>query len=91
VQRAVAPLYECVPRDADCYRAAGAGIIEAVAREQASFAGVLQETDNECLTGVGRLYNDSLDVYGEAGRAAAAGNTAAADRAISRSAQGEIA
>jgi hypothetical protein len=91
VQRAVAPLYECLPGDADCYRAAGPGIIEAVAREQASFGGVLQEVDNECLTEVGRLYDDSLDVYGEAGRAAAAGQTAVADRAISRSAQVEIA
>ena len=90
VQRAVEPLYECAPRDAGCYRAAGPGIMEAVAREQASFGGVLEETDNECLAEVGRLYEDSLQAYGDAGRAAAASDTDAADRAISRSSQTEI-
>ncbi|MEO8290583.1 MAG: hypothetical protein ABI649_06260 [Gaiellaceae bacterium] len=90
VQRAVAPLYQCAPDDADCYRAAGPGIVEAVASERASLGDVLQETESECLAEVARRFDDSLAAYAAAGRAAVQGDVAAADQAISRSSQVEI-
>jgi hypothetical protein len=91
VQSALTPLYSCPFEDTDCYRAAGSQIVETVEKEQAAFQGDLEDTDDECLAEVGRLYDDSLDAYLEAGRAASDGDTASADRAISRSSTIEIA
>ena len=91
VQRAVQPLYTCAPRDRACYEAAGGEIVETVAREQASFDAFLEQADSDCLKEVGGLFRNSLDAYAEAGRAAAAGETKAADQAISRSSTAEIA
>jgi hypothetical protein len=91
VQRALQPIYVCAPRDRDCYEAAGSEIVDTVAREQVSFNVFLERADNACLKEVGRLFQDSLDAYGEAGRAATAGDTKAADQAISESTDAEIA
>jgi hypothetical protein len=59
-------------------------MIPVLVREQASFAEVLKDTDNECLAEAGGIYHDALIAYEEAGRAAAAGNTTAADAAVEK-------
>jgi hypothetical protein len=91
VQRAVEPLYACDPAVVACYRQAGPQIVEVVDREREAFGDVLAATDNECLSQVGGLFDDSLDAYAEAGRAAAAGDAETADRAINRSSRSETA
>ena len=91
VQRAVEPLYACDPAAPACYRKAGPQIVGVVDRERAAFRDVLADTDSECLSRVGGLFDNSLDAYAEAGRAATAGDAETADRAISRSSRFEIA
>jgi hypothetical protein len=90
VQRAVQPLLSCVPGNARCYARSGPEIVRIVEQEQRELAPILAETDDECLSDVGAQFNTSLDAYAEAGRAAAQGDTKAADSAISRSTAAEI-
>jgi hypothetical protein len=91
VQRAVEPLYACDPAAPACYRKAGPQIVEVVDRERAAFGDVLADTDSDCLSRVGALFDESLDAYAEAGRTATAGDAEAADRAINRSTRLETA
>ena len=90
VQRAIGPLYSCVPERRGCYTRNGPKAVKAVEREAQRFDEVLAETDNTCLKEVGRLYRRSLDFYAAAGRAAARGNTGAVDRQLARSSDAEI-
>ncbi|HSE82566.1 MAG TPA: hypothetical protein VLA87_12905 [Gaiellaceae bacterium] len=91
VQRAVQPLYFCFPEDPECYRQAGAEIVSVVAQARTATETVIAETDDACLRQAATLYRDSLDAYGDAGRAAAAGDAAAADAAILETTRLEIA
>jgi hypothetical protein len=84
VQRAVGPILACAPEDRGCYQRVGREMIPVLEREQASFADVLEDTDNDCLVEAGGIYQDALAAFEEAGRAAAAGDTTAADTAIER-------
>jgi hypothetical protein len=89
--RAVTPLNLCVPEEPACYTGAGPEVVAVVEREAERVATVLAETDHACLAEVGALYEDVLDAYGEAGRAAVAGDAAAVDAALSRSSERELA
>jgi hypothetical protein len=90
VQRAAQPLYFCLPENVRCYTRAGPKLVTVAEQERERFEAALDDTDNECLAGVGRLYGDSLAAYADAGRAASAGKPSAFDAAISRSTQIEI-
>jgi hypothetical protein len=91
VGRAMSPLYLCDAQEPSCYRAAGREALAVVPQERARFAAALAETDNECLREAGDLFDDALGAYAEAARAAAAGDVAATDAAVSRSTRSEIA
>jgi hypothetical protein len=90
VQRAVGPLYLCLPEEPECYRNAGPELVEAVERQRAAVEAALADADDDCLQEAMRLYRDSLAAYGEAGEAASAGETAATDTAITRTTELEI-
>ena len=91
VQRAVQPLYMCMPENAACYRRAGPGLVAVVDQARTATDTVLAETDDACLREFAALYRDSLDAYGDAGRAAKAGDAAAVEAAISETTRLEIA
>jgi hypothetical protein len=91
VQRAVQPLYMCVPEDKRCYTKDGGTLVRVAQRERNRVDEALADADDECLKEVGGHYRDSLDAYAEAGRAAAEGKAAAFDAAVSRSTEAEIA
>jgi hypothetical protein len=90
VQRAFQELYFCVPEERRCYTEHGPNAVVVVAEEQSRFAAVLAETDDACLTEVGRLYQNSLEGYAAAARAARDGDPDAFDLAISRTTEDEI-
>jgi hypothetical protein len=90
VQRAVQPLYMCLPEDKRCYRDAGQTVVQVVEAERGRIAPIIAATDDGCLKDVGRSYDESLAAYLAAGRAALAGDSAAVDKAISRSSKAEI-
>ncbi len=90
VQRAMQPLYSCLPEERRCYTQAGPEVVEVVEREQARFESALAETDDECLTEAGELYRESLEAYGDAGQAAVDVRPAEVDAAIDRSTEAEL-
>jgi hypothetical protein len=90
IQRAVQPLYMCLPGQKRCYREAGRTLVQVVQAEQARVTPIVAETDDDCLEEVGGLYADSLDAYLAAGKAALSGNAAAVDEAFKRSTKVEI-
>lgn len=91
VQRAMQPLYLCLPEELSCYTDAGPGILTVVNQAKSDFERVPDNSDNECLSEVTRLYEESLDAYGEAAEAAVEGDPAAAERAISVTTELEMA
>ena len=91
VQRAMQPLYSCLPEELSCYTDAGPGILTVVNQEIADFERVPDNSDNACLSEVARLYEESLDAYLQAAQGAVEGDPAAVQRAISASTELEMA
>jgi hypothetical protein len=91
VHGAFTELYTCLPEERACYTSNGPRAVAIVQGERTRFAAALEETDDECLQGVGELYLDSLDGYRTAAEAAADGKPDAFDQAISRTTETEIA
>lgn len=91
VQRAMQPLYSCLPQELSCYTNAGPGILTVVNQEISDFKRRPDDSDNACLSEVARLYEESLDAYGQAAQGAVEGDPAAVRRAISASTELEMA
>lgn len=85
------PLYLCLPEDAACFRRAGPEIVDVVDRQRRAVDVAFANTDHACLQRVVGLYRDSLAAYGKAGEAASAGDTGAAEAAMARTTDLEIA
>lgn len=90
VQRAMQPLYLCVPEKVSCYTTAGPAILRVVEQEEDRIADLAAEAENSCLADVVSLYDNSLGAYRDAGRAAVKGDPEGVERAISRSTKYEI-
>lgn len=90
-QRAMQPLYRCLPENPECYSSAGPGVVRSVEAARDRYRAALEDTDNECLKEAGELFARSLDAYLAAGEAAVAGDTDAVDAAILASSDHEIA
>lgn len=90
VQRAVQPLFFCLPERPACYREAGPEVVSVIEQERRAVDIALQNTDDPCLEEVARLYRSSLDEYGSAGRAATIANVAAVDSALAKTTELEI-
>jgi len=91
IQRAMQPLYLCLPEELSCYTDAGPGILTVVNQEKSDFERASANSDNACLSEVVRLYEESLDAYGQAAQAAVAGDPAAVEREISVTTELEMA
>jgi hypothetical protein len=91
VQGAMQPLYFCLPDDLVCYRQAGPEIVSVVDRAQRAAETAVANTDDDCLQEAAGLFRDSLEAYGDAGRAATAGDVPAVDAAIAETTRLEIA
>lgn len=91
VQRAMEPLYLCLPENIRCYTSAGPNVVRTTRQERERFEGALAETDNSCLKEAGELYSDSLAGYAAAGRAATNAKPAVVDAELSRTTDLEIA
>lgn len=90
-QRAMQPLYGCLPENPGCYAAAGPPVVRAVDAARERLRATLEETDNECIKEAGQVFARSLDAYHAAGEAAVAGDPEAVDAATLESSDHEIA
>ena len=91
VQRAMQPLYSCLPEELRCYRRAGPRVLPIVQQEKRSFDEVAADTDDACLTEVATLFRKSLDAYATAAESARRGAPDSVDKAISLSTKYELA
>ena len=91
VQRAMAPLYLCLPEEPACYEQAAPAVVDAVERQRGTVEDAVAETDDDCLQEAMGLYRDALVAYGEAGEAASTADVAAVDAALAETTDLEIA
>jgi hypothetical protein len=91
IDRAMQPLYSCLPEDAACFRRSGPQAVRVAERERRRVTPTLAVTKNSCLDDAGRLFGKSLDGYARAAHAAARGKSSRFDAAISQTTRHEIA
>ena len=90
IQRAMQPLYSCLPEELECYRRAGPRVLPVVQQEKRGFDEVAADTDDACLTAVAMLFRKSLDAYASAAESASRGDPHSVDEAISLSTKYEV-
>jgi hypothetical protein len=89
IGQAAGAMFLCVEKS--CYVKAGQEALPILEQEEARFATVLSETDNECLAAAAEHHRRMAGEYVEAAQAATAGNLDAMDAAFARADDQELA
>lgn len=89
VQRAMQPLYLCLPGEISCYKKAAPGVAEVIAQERSSLEPIIDDADSPCIARVAALYAESLAAYEASARAAEDGDDRVVERELARSTRAE--
>ncbi|MDP9067872.1 MAG: hypothetical protein M3N53_05940 [Actinomycetota bacterium] len=85
VQRAMQPLYVCLPGEVSCLKKAAPGVAEVIAQERSAVESMIEDADDPCIERYVALYEESLEAYEASARAAEEGNGPAFERELARS------